>query len=70
MKQDYEKYDNPEALVADESLSDAKKKELLTQWIEDEEALVRGSAEGMDGGEENHLKSAQTALMKLQGKDT
>lgn len=68
MKQDYEKYDNPDALVADDSLSDEKKKELLTQWIEDEEALVRGSAEGIQGGEENHLQSAQTALMKLQGK--
>jgi len=70
MKQDYEKYDNPNALVADNSLSDAKKKELLIQWIEDEEALVRGSAEGMGGGEENHLKTAQTALMKLEGEDT
>ena len=67
MKQDYEKYDNPDALIADDSLSDAKKTELLEQWIEDEEALVRGSAEGIQGGEENHLKSAQTALMKLKG---
>jgi len=68
MKQDYEKYDNPNALVADDSLSDAKKKEILKQWIEDEEALIRGSAEGIQGGEENHLQSAQTALMKLKGK--
>ncbi len=67
MKQDYEKYDNPDALIADDSLSDAKKTKLLEQWIEDEEALVRGSAEGIQGGEENHLKSAQTALMKLKG---
>lgn len=70
MKQNYEKYDNPEALVADDSLSKSKKIELLTEWVEDEEALVRGSAEGMDGGEENHLKSAQTALMKMKGEDT
>jgi len=68
MKQNYEKYESPEALIADETLSDSKKKEFLAQWIEDEEALVRGSAEGLEGGEENHLKSAQTALMKLQGK--
>lgn len=67
MKQDYEKYETPYALVEDDSLSDSKKIELLTEWVEDEEALVRGSAEGMGGGEENHLKRAQTALMKLKG---
>ena len=68
MKNEYEKYPSPQALAADETLSQAKRIELLKSWVEDEEALARGAAEGMAGGEENHLKSAQTALMELQGR--
>lgn len=62
IKPEYEKYDSPMALAKDPDLSKSRKEELLKKWYEDEEALARATAEGLGGGEDNHLKNVAEAL--------
>lgn len=66
VKTEYDKYGSPATLVADEILSDKEKVRLLEIWRDDEEALARAAAEGLDGGKDNHLADVLKALMKLK----
>lgn len=59
---EYDKYDSPTELLADTSLTQDKKIELLEAWCADEEALIRASDEGLDGGERPDLRHIQLAL--------
>ncbi|RKQ69410.1 hypothetical protein DES40_2210 [Litorimonas taeanensis] len=62
----YQQFDNPSDIVDASTLSAETKEALLTQWVEDEEALTRASNEGLNGGERPHLRAAQAALLKLK----
>ena len=63
VKTEYEKYGTPATLVADENLSNNEKIRLLEIWRDDEEALARAAAEGLNGGEDNNLANVLKALM-------
>lgn len=66
---EYKKYGTPAKLLADTRLSDAKKKTLLEQWYEDEEALSRASGEGLTGGRDYQLHDVLEALKELKCED-
>jgi len=69
VKPDYEKYGTPAKLAEDQHLSDAEKVKLLQCWYDDEEALVRASAEGLSGGEPSRLQEVLEVLKKLKCED-
>jgi len=66
---EYEKYGSPAKLAGDSGLSHAKKVELLGKWRDDENALIRASAEGLNGGEDNNLRDVLKALKELMPED-
>ena len=54
--------------MGDESLSVAEKIEMLSQWREDKEALMRASDEGMHGRfRPDVLSQIEDALYSLKG---
>lgn len=61
------KYESPEDLLRDSSLSHDEKVQMLTQWRNDERDLIRASGEGMQNDEyPNILKQVKKALISLQ----
>lgn len=61
------KYKTPTELMRDEGLSRDEKVEMLEQWRDDKEALMRASEEGMPGDDRSHvLKKITKALISLQ----
>lgn len=61
------KYKTPTELMSDESLSRDEKVEMLEQWLDDKEALMRASDEGMHGDFRTDLLSEiQNALTSLE----
>ena len=61
------KYKTPTELMSDESLSRDEKIEMLEQWREDKEALMRASDEGMQGDfRSDFLTKIQNALTSLK----
>lgn len=66
VKPEYEKFESPKAIVESSTLTVDEKYSLLTQWREDEEALIRSASEGLEGGEANNLKGVQKALETLK----
>lgn len=61
------KYESPEDLLRDSSLSHDEKVQMLTQWRNDERDLIRASGEGMQNDEHpNILKQVKKALISLQ----
>ena len=62
----YEDYKTPTEVLTDDSLSKDQKIEILKQWCEDEEALLRASGEGLEGGERPNLQQVRKALETLQ----
>jgi len=66
VKPAYDNYDDPSEIVVAKSLSTEEKYNLLTQWREDEEALMRSSSEGLTGGERPELRRVQMALQTLE----
>lgn len=61
------KYKTPTELMSDESLSRDEKIEMLEQWREDKEALMRASDEGMHGNfRSEFLTKIQNALTSLK----
>ncbi|MCC7334263.1 MAG: hypothetical protein IT422_04180 [Pirellulaceae bacterium] len=53
--------------MSDESLSRDEKVEMLEQWREDKEALMRASDEGMDGDfRSDFLSKIENALISLK----
>ena len=69
VKVGYKKYETPAKLAADKSLSDKEKVKLLQCWHDDEEALIRASAEGLSGGEPSRLQEVLQVLRDLKCED-
>lgn len=69
LKPNYEKYISPAKLAADKALSKAEKVKLLQCWHDDEEALIRASAEGLSGGEPSRLQEVLEVLKELKCED-
>lgn len=59
-------YETPKDVVADDTWTSDQKREILQAWKLNEEALLRASNEGMDGGERPHLQSVVDELEKLK----
>ena len=66
VRAEYEQYGTPAALLANEALDKAEKIRLLEKWRDDEDALIRATAEGLDGGEASNLGDVLKALKKLK----
>lgn len=66
VRPEYEQYGTPAALLANETLDKAEKIRLLEKWRDDEDALIRATAEGLDGGEASNLADVLKALKKLK----
>ncbi|MEW4467654.1 hypothetical protein AB1K62_07475 [Parasphingorhabdus sp. JC815] len=65
------KYESPSELMSDNSLSDDEKIEMLEEWRNDKEALMRASDEGMQGEvQSNFLKKIENALLSLNEKSS
>lgn len=61
------KYDSPESLANDDKLSYTEKVELLEQWLQDKEAYIRASEEGMPGEDRSELlQQINGALISLK----
>lgn len=61
------KYKTPTELLSDDSLSRDAKVEMLEQWREDKEALMRASDEGMQGDfRSDFLSKIENALTSLK----
>jgi len=61
-----EKYRSPSELMADESLSRDEKIEMLEQWRDDKEALMRAADDGMGGDfRSDFLREIVNALTSL-----
>ncbi|NUH63924.1 hypothetical protein HTT03_01210 [Sulfitobacter sp. S0837] len=61
------KYDIPEEIVNDDTLTRDRKIELLKAWRDDKKAYMRASDEGMDGTDRTELlRRIKTALSKLE----
>jgi len=58
-------FDSPEAVLADDRLSNAQKKSVLEQWKVDAKLLAEAAAENMSGGEPNMLSRVSAALAHL-----
>lgn len=69
IKPNYKTYDTPEKLAADSSLSNEEKVRLLQCWHDDEEALIRASAEGLSGGQPSQLQEVLEVLKHLKCED-
>ena len=66
VKPAYENYNDPSEIVTTSSLKLEEKYDLLKQWQADEEALLRSTSEGLDGGERSDLRRVQLALKTLE----
>jgi hypothetical protein len=66
---EYENYETPALLAADRNLSKATKLILLQAWHDDEEALIRASAEGLSGGQPSRLHEVLEVLKELKCED-
>lgn len=62
----HDTYNSPTDVMIDKSINQDEKIKILESWCEDEEGLIRASAEGMAGGEQPHLKQAKEALETLK----
>lgn len=61
------KYKAPADVVLDDSLSHDEKIEMLEQWRDDKNALIRASEEGMEGDDRSDiLKQVKKALIALK----
>lgn len=61
------KYKTPTELMLDNTLSRAEKIEMLEQWRDDKEALMRASDESMPGHvRSDFLRKIENALTSLQ----
>jgi len=69
VKPNYKIYGTPEKLAADSSLSNDEKVRLLQCWHDDEEALIRASAEGLSGGQPSQLQEVLEVLKHLKCED-
>ena len=58
------RFGTPERLLAADLGAD-EKREILERWRDEENALVRASTEGMQGGEQPMLARVQRALERL-----
>lgn len=60
------KYDSPEELINDQSLTREEKVRMLEDWRMDKKALMRASGEGMEGEDRaDLLKRVKKALASL-----
>ncbi|WCR10892.1 hypothetical protein JHW45_00235 [Paracoccus stylophorae] len=60
------KYETPDDLLKDDSLSDDRKIEMLEQWRDDKRAYIRATEEGMTGNDSSEfLRQIKKALMSL-----
>lgn len=60
------KYDSPEELINDQSLTREEKVKMLEDWRMDKKALMRASGEGMEGEDRaDLLKRVKKALASL-----
>ena len=66
VKAEYERYETPALLAADRNLSQDTKLRLLQSWHDDEEALIRASAEGLSGGKPSRLSEVLEVLKELK----
>lgn len=60
-------YGTPDKLLADTTLDDARKLELLRRWEADAVHLQESEAEGLDGGEPSLLDQVKRAISTLEG---
>lgn len=60
-----EVYDSPHAVIRDDSLDDAKKREILEHWEAEAVELQESEAEGFSGGERSLLADIKKALQEL-----
>lgn len=60
-------YEAPADVSADTRWSAVQKREILLAWKSNEEALLRASDEGLDGGERPHLRQVTEELGKFDG---
>jgi len=58
-------YDTPEQVLADPRLDRQGKREILTNWRQDAELLLKAEDEAMTGGESNMLRRVKLALDRL-----
>jgi hypothetical protein len=61
-------YKQPSDVSNDSRLNESDKRKVLEAWKADEEALLRASDEGLDGGEQPHLKSVAKELAQAEEK--
>lgn len=65
------KYETPTELLNDDSLNRAEKIEMLEQWRDDKEALMRAADEGMEGDfRADFLKQIEKALTSLKNENS
>ncbi len=63
----FEKYETPDDLLHDDSLSREEKIAMLEQWRDDKKDYMRATDEGMEGEDRaERLKQIKKALAKLQ----
>jgi hypothetical protein len=60
-----EVYDDPRAVLRDETLSDSQKREILEHWEAEAVRLQESEAEGFTGGERTALADIKKALKEL-----
>ena len=61
----YSNYHSPADILEDEMLTRDTMLSLLRRWKEDENALHRAAAEGLNGGKRSRLRSVQKAIDEL-----
>ena len=59
-------YSKPAAVLADATLSNDKKREILERWKAEAVHMEESSAEGFSGGEDSHLDEINAALDQLK----
>ena len=57
---------DPEAILADDSLTRSRKLDILLQWQAEAIHMQESDAEGFDGGERSHLDDINRILEKIQ----
>jgi hypothetical protein len=65
------KYDTPDDILSDDSLSKDEKISLLESWRDDKEAYMRAAEEGMQGSSRSEaLQMIERALIALREADS
>jgi hypothetical protein len=59
-------YASPEAVLRDHRLSQYEKLSILEAWELDARRLAESTSQGMDGGEETHLRDVAQARLRLK----